>query len=47
MLDQTLIGRVLTPHTAEVEKSRLRFFAKATGQDDPVYLDEAVARRVC
>jgi hypothetical protein len=27
-----------------VEKGRLRFFAKATGQDDPVYTDEAAAR---
>lgn len=45
MLDKTLIGYAITPHTIEVEKGRLRFFAKATGQEDPVYLDEAVARK--
>lgn len=43
MLDRTLIGHCLTPHSVEVEKGRLRFFAKAMGQLDPVYLDEAVA----
>jgi len=45
MLDRTLIGHCLTPHSVEVEKGRLRFFAKATGQLDPVYLDEAAARQ--
>lgn len=30
--------------TVDVEKGRLRFFAKATGQTDPVYTDEAAAR---
>ena len=28
----------------DVEKQRLRFFAKATGQTDPVYFDEQAAR---
>ncbi|RBH43139.1 MaoC family dehydratase, partial [Pseudomonas sp. MWU13-2860] len=37
MLDSRHIGHVLTPHRAVVEAGRLRFFAKATGQSDPVY----------
>lgn len=44
MLDKSKIGYALKPHTIEVEKGRLRFFAKATGQEDPLYFDEAVAR---
>jgi acyl dehydratase len=32
------------PLTVEVERGRLRFFAKATGQTDPVYLDLDAAR---
>lgn len=44
MLDKKYIGHQLTPFTVEVEKGRLRFFAKATGQTDPVYLEDAVAK---
>jgi acyl dehydratase len=44
MIDRRHIGHALQPFSAEVEKGRLRFFAKATGQDDPVYSDEAAAR---
>lgn len=44
MIDQHLIGRALTPFWVTAEKSQLRFFAKATGQQDPVYTDEAAAR---
>ncbi len=44
MADKSLIGRVLTQGKVDVEKGRLRFFAKATGQHDPVYSDEAAAR---
>lgn len=44
MIDKKHIGLELEPTTVEVEKGRLRFFAKATGQDDPVYLDEDAAR---
>lgn len=43
MLDSRHIGHVLTPHRAVVETGRLRFFAKATGQSDPVYFDQAAA----
>ncbi len=44
MIDKRHIGHILPPFQVEVEKGRLRFFAKATGQDDPVYTDEAAAR---
>jgi len=44
MLDTRHIGHAFAPFSAEVEKGRLKFFAKAIGQDDPVYSDEAAAR---
>jgi acyl dehydratase len=44
MIDRAFIGHRLAPFTVDVEKGRLRFFAKATGQDDPVYSDEEAAR---
>jgi acyl dehydratase len=44
MIDRRHIGHQLPPFQVEVEKGRLRFFAKATGQADPVYTDEAAAR---
>lgn len=44
MIDRHHIGHQLPPFQVEVEKGRLRFFAKATGQTDPVYIDEAAAR---
>lgn len=44
MLDTRHIGATLPAFTTTVEAGRLRFFAKATGQDDPVYTDEAAAR---
>lgn len=44
MISRTHIGRVVSRHTAEVEKGRLRLFAKAIGETDPVYTDEAAAR---
>jgi acyl dehydratase len=44
MIDRRYIGHTLPPFEVEVEKGRLRFFAKATGQTDPVYIDEAAAR---
>lgn len=44
MIDKRHIGHALPAFQVEVEKGRLRFFAKATGQDDPVYADEAAAR---
>ncbi|AGU52673.1 putative MaoC-like dehydratase, metal-binding domain-containing protein [Variovorax paradoxus B4] len=44
MIDRRHIGHTLPPFQAEAEKGRLRFFAKATGQTDPIYIDEAAAR---
>lgn len=44
LIDTGFIGHKLTPHEALIEAGRLRFFAKATGQTDPVYRDEAAAR---
>ncbi|HEV8689308.1 MAG TPA: MaoC family dehydratase N-terminal domain-containing protein [Ideonella sp.] len=44
MIDRRYIGRTLAPFSVPVEAGRLRFFAKATGQADPVYTDPAAAR---
>lgn len=44
MIDRRHIGTELPPFTVDVERGRLRFFAKATGQDDPVYSDDEAAR---
>jgi acyl dehydratase len=43
MLDKSKIGHVFPPFTVEVEKGRLKFFAKAIGETNPVYTDEAAA----
>jgi acyl dehydratase len=44
MIDKQHIGKIFPPHTVEVEKGRLRFFAMATGESNPLYIDEAVAQ---
>jgi len=44
MIDRQYIGHTLPPFQVTVEPGRLRFFAKATGQADPVYTDEAAAK---
>ena len=44
MIDRRHIGSELPPFTVEVERGRLRFFAKATGQTDPEYVDDDAAR---
>lgn len=44
MLDKQFIGHRFAPFSADVEKGRLKFFAKAIGQTDAVYTDEAAAR---
>lgn len=44
MIDKKFIGHVMPRFSALVEAGRLRFFAKATGQTDPVYSDQAAAR---
>lgn len=44
MVDQNYIGTELPPYSVDIEAGRLRFFAVATGQADPVYTDESAAR---
>ncbi|WP_017761220.1 MaoC family dehydratase N-terminal domain-containing protein [Pseudacidovorax intermedius] len=44
MIDRQYIGHAMPPFEVDVEPGRLRFFAKATGQTDPVYAEEAAAR---
>ena len=44
MLNRTHIGKVFPSFKVEVEKGRLRFFAKAIGETDPVYTDECAAQ---
>ncbi|GLF97947.1 MaoC family dehydratase N-terminal domain-containing protein [Streptomyces yaizuensis] len=43
-VDRGIIGTRTDAFTAVAERSRLRFFARATGQQDPVYTDLAAAR---
>src|SRR3546814_18313487 len=38
------VGVVSEPRTVTVEEGFLKFFAKATGETDPVYLDEEAAK---
>lgn len=40
----SIIGTYLTPLTVYIDAGRLRFFAKAIGQTDPVYTDLEAAR---
>ena len=44
MIDKSWIGHELPPHSALVEAGRLRLFAKAIGETDPMFSDEAAAR---
>jgi len=44
MADPNMIGSTLGWGAAKVEEGRLRYFAKVTGQLDPVYTDELAAR---
>ena len=44
MVDRAHIGKKFGCVRTEVEKGRLRLFAKAIGETDPVYTDEAAAR---
>jgi acyl dehydratase len=45
MIDKKFIGHKLPPFKVFVEAGRLRFFAKACGQTDPVYSDEIAANK--
>lgn len=44
MIDKQWIGHDLGRSVLPIERGRLRFFAKAIGETDPVYTDEAAAR---
>ena len=44
MIDKKYIGKLSEPNTVEVERGRLRFFAKAIGETNPIYTDENAAK---
>lgn len=44
MIDRKWIGHELPASVLPLERSRLRFFAKAIGETDPLYTDPAAAR---
>jgi len=43
MLDRSKIGYEFTTFSTKVEKGRLKFFAKAIGETNPIYTDEVAA----
>ena len=43
-IDTKHIGHRFAPYSVNVEAGRLKFFAKAIGQTDPVYSDDAAAK---
>ncbi|MBV1892152.1 MAG: MaoC family dehydratase N-terminal domain-containing protein [Gammaproteobacteria bacterium] len=43
MLDKTLIGKSFPPLVVDVDRWQLKFFAKAVGEENPIYFDEAAA----
>lgn len=45
MIDRSWIGRELAPVDLTLERGRLRFFAQAIGETDPVYTDVQAAQR--
>ncbi|MGO4325960.1 MaoC family dehydratase N-terminal domain-containing protein [Cupriavidus sp. 2TAF22] len=44
MIDKKFIGKVIADFRTTAAPSQLRFFAKATGETNPVYTDESAAR---
>ncbi|WP_321912490.1 MaoC family dehydratase N-terminal domain-containing protein [Paraburkholderia sp. J11-2] len=44
MIDKQHIGKTLPAFRAVAEAGRLRFFAQAIGESNPVYFDESAAR---
>jgi len=44
VLDRSLIGHQSEPRSVAVEAGQLKFFAKATGETNPIFFDEAAAR---
>ncbi|MGY8751430.1 MAG: MaoC family dehydratase N-terminal domain-containing protein [Fidelibacterota bacterium] len=45
MLDRSLIGKSYPEIIFSVEKQRLKLFAKATQQSNPIYFDEVFAKK--
>ncbi len=45
-IPSTVVGTSTPPLTTVIERGRLRLFAKATGQTDPVYVDVDAAREL-
>jgi len=43
MIAADCVGRTIGPFSADIEAGQLRLFAKATGQTNPLFLDEAAA----
>jgi len=43
MIDRQFIGKALPAFRTVAEAGQLRFFAKATGETNPVYFDESAA----
>ena len=44
MIDRKHIGRTIAAQTFDIEKGRLKFFATAIGETDPIYIDEDAAK---
>jgi len=44
VIDRAWIGKEVGKSVLPIEAGRLRFFAKAIGETDPIYTDEAAAR---
>jgi acyl dehydratase len=44
VIDRSHIGKSWPPFEVEIEKGRLRLFAKAIGETRPIYTDDAAAR---
>jgi len=45
MLDRNKIGHTFEPFTADVEKGRIKMFANAIGETNPIYTNEEVAKQ--
>jgi acyl dehydratase len=44
MIDRKWLGHQLPPSVLPIERTRVRFFAKAIGETNPIHLEEAAAR---
>ena len=45
MIDRSLIGKTYPPFHSEVTEEKIRLFAKATGQINPIYFDIESAKK--